>query len=134
MKRLSLLFAVSVLQAADLSGIWVGQIALRNNQFSDVAFKLVQQGDRVTGKLYDDYRSTPILEGRATGESCSFLVIATEQAGNQINETRHRFTGTLSGEELEISRVRESSSNAGNGGVVQFKGDTTTKFRLKRLL
>ena len=31
-------------------------------------------------------------------------------------------------------REREGSTNAGNGGGVQFKGNTTLTFRLKRLL
>ena len=74
--------------AADLSGIWMGQIPTRNGEMQDVEFKLVQTGDTLEGKLYGDYRSSPIREGKVTGDQVSFVVISQEQAGNQINDTR----------------------------------------------
>ena len=61
-------------------------------------------------------------------------MIAPEQAGNQINETKLRFTGTMQAGEVEMVREREGSTNAGNGGTVQFKGNTKLTFCLKRLL
>ncbi|MBL8230934.1 MAG: hypothetical protein JNL98_20740 [Bryobacterales bacterium] len=119
---------------ADLSGIWTGQIPTRNNEKVDVAFQLKQDGAKLSGKLYGDYKSTPIVEGKVNGDQITFVVVAAEQAGNQINETRLKFTGTLKDGELELVRERESSTNAGNGGVVQFRGNTTTTFRLKKLI
>jgi hypothetical protein len=132
MRKLVFLFASAVL-GADLSGIWVGQIPTRNGQFQDVEFKLVQKGTALEGKLYGDYRSSPIREGQVTGDEISFVVVQQEQAGNQINDTRLRFTGVLKGGELELTREREASTNAGNGGGVQFRGNTKTSFKLKRL-
>jgi hypothetical protein len=35
---------------------------------------------------------------------------------------------------MELTREREGATNAGNGGVVQFRGNTKQTFRLKRLL
>lgn len=119
---------------ADLSGIWTGQIPTRNNEKVDVAFQLKQDGAKLAGKLYGDYKSTPIVEGKVKGDQITFVVVASEQAGNQINETRLKFTGTLKDGELELVREREASTNAGNGGVVQFRGNTTTTFRLKKLI
>lgn len=118
---------------ADLSGIWIGQVPTRNGDMLDVEFKLVQTGTTLEGKLYGDYRSSPIREGKVTGDQVSFLVISQEQAGNQINDTRLRFTGVVKGEEIEITRERESATNAGNGGGVQFRGNAKTSFKLKRL-
>ncbi|MGH9660035.1 MAG: hypothetical protein ACRD96_15915 [Bryobacteraceae bacterium] len=120
--------------AADVSGIWVGQIPGRNNELLDVAFQFTQKGTALTGKLYGDYGSTPITEGRIAGEEISFLVVAPEQAGNQINTTRLRFTGALKAGEIELTRERESSTNAGNAGGVQFRANTKQTFRLKRLI
>jgi hypothetical protein len=133
-KVLVLAMAACTLQAADLSGVWVGQIPGRTGEMLDIAFKFTQSGEKLGGKLYGDYQSTPITEGRISGDSVSFLVIAPEQAGNQINRTRLRFKGTLKDGELELVREREGSTNAGNGGGVQFKGNTTQTFRLKRLV
>ena len=118
---------------ADLSGIWVGQIPTRNGEMQDVEFKLIQTGATIKGKLYGDYRSSPIREGKLTGDQVSFVVISQEQAGNQINDTRLRFTGVVKGPEIEITRERESATNAGNGGGVQFRGNAKTTFKLKRL-
>jgi hypothetical protein len=122
------------LSAADLAGIWVGQIPGRNGDLQDVAFKFTQTGATLGGKLYGDYQSTPISEGKISGDQITFLVIAQEQAGNQINQTRLRFTGTIQTGEIELTREREGATNAGNGGSVQFRGNTKQTFRLKRLL
>lgn len=124
------------LAAADFSGIWVGQIPPPRAGLDpqEIAFKFSQSGALLSGKLYGDYRSTPIVEGKVTGDALSFVVVAQEQAGNQINETRLRFSGTLKENEIELTRERESSTNAGNGGVVQFRGNTKQTIRLKRLI
>jgi len=127
------LFALNLL-GADLTGIWIGQIPGRTGDLQDVAFKFTQDGAALGGKLYGDYQSTPITEGKISGDQVTFLVIAPEQAGNQINRTRLRFSGTLKDGEIELTREREGSTNAGNGGGVQFKGNTKPTFRLTPLL
>jgi hypothetical protein len=124
----------SCLPAADLSGIWVGQIPARNGDLQDVAFKFTQTGATLGGKIYGDYQSFAISEGKVTGEEVTFVIVTQEQAGNQINDTRVRYTCLLKGGELEVTREREASTNAGNGGTVQFRGNTKTTFKLKRLI
>jgi hypothetical protein len=119
---------------ADISGMWMGQIPARN-QMLDIAFQFTQTGDTLSGKLYGDYESTAITEGRISGENVSFVVTAKEQAGKQINETRLRFTGTLKDGILELTRERESSKNAGNSGSAgPVRGNSKLTFRVKRLL
>jgi hypothetical protein len=127
------LLAALNLPGADLAGIWIGQIPGRNGDLQDIAFKFTQAETTLGGKLYGDYQSAPIIEGRISGDQVSFLVIAPEQNGNQINRTRLRFTGTVKAGEIELTREREGSTNAGNGGGVQFKGNTKQSFSLKRL-
>lgn len=120
--------------AADLTGIWTGQMTVRNGT-QDVAFQIVQTGTKLSGKLYGDYQSSPIKEGFVSGNLVTFVVIAQEQAGNQINESRIRFTGSYKEGEIELTRERESSTNAGNGGGVQpGRGSAKITFRLKRLI
>jgi hypothetical protein len=122
------------LAAADFTGTWVGQIPGRNDTFVDVAFKFVQNGTKLSGKVYGDYRSTPISEAIVAGDLITFVVVTQEQAGNQINETRVRFTGKMIDGEIELTREREAATNAGNSGSVYLRNNTKQTFRLKRLL
>ncbi|MFN7931863.1 MAG: hypothetical protein U0R19_00975 [Bryobacteraceae bacterium] len=134
MRRLLLLASLAAtVAAADLTGIWVGQYPGRNNEPIDIAFQFQHKDEALSGKLYGDFKSMRIVEGKVTGDQVVFVVLAEEQAGNQINETRLRFTGTLKDGEIELTRERESSRNAGNGGEVQSRNNTKQAFRLKRL-
>jgi hypothetical protein len=138
MRRLAALsigFAVSVLSlpAADISGFWLGSVTGgRRNQVQDYTFQFVQRGPSVTGKLYVDYGSTPILKGTIEGDRITFQVMLREQAGNEINVSVLRFTGTLKDGEIEITREREEIRAAGNSGAAFARPGSQT-FRLKRL-
>ena len=129
----SVLLPLLLLAGADLSGIWIGKMATRNGEFQDIAFQLTQNGSKLTGKMYGDYQSTPIAVATIAGDVVTFVINAQEQSGNQINETRIRFTGKINGDEMELFRERESSVNAGNGGAVQIKNTPKQVCRLKRL-
>jgi hypothetical protein len=120
--------------AADISGIWIGQYEIRNGVKVDIAFQLVQQGTKLRGKLYGDYASSPIVDGIIAGKLITFVVETEEQAGNQINESRLRFTGNLlENGQLELIRERESARNAGNQGATLTR-DSRYTMRLKRLV
>jgi len=129
----AVLWTAGVAGAADLSGIWMGQMEVRNGQKVDVAFQLKQEGTRLRGKQYGDYESSPIVDGIVAGKLVTFVVETQEQAGNQINESRIRYTGSLAGDELELIRERESSRNAGNRGGAAPR-ESKQRFRMKRLL
>ncbi|MBY0506069.1 MAG: hypothetical protein K2X03_19285 [Bryobacteraceae bacterium] len=118
--------------AADVTGFWTGQIQTRLGP-QDVTFKLEQQGTKLTGKLYDDRGSSPLSEGRVVGDAVIFVVAVQEQSGNQINDTRLRYTGTLRDGVLELARDRESSTIAGNSGGVFQRSSTKQLLKLKRL-
>jgi len=128
-------FAVSVLSlpAADISGFWLGSVTGgRRNQVTDYAFQFLQKGNTLTGKLYLDYNSTPILKGTIDGDKIAFQVIAREQNGNEINEAVFKYTGTLKDGEIEITREREEIRAAGNAGAAFARPGAQT-FKLKRL-
>jgi len=130
---IGLVISVLSLQAADISGIWFGSVTGgRRNQVQDFAFQFIQKGATLTGKLYLDYGSTAILKGTIDGDHIAFQVVAREQAGNEINQSVLRFTGTLKDGEIEITREREEIRAAGNSGVAFARPGTQT-FRLKRL-
>src|SRR3954447_23187356 len=99
MRRLSVLtiglvVSVLILHAADVSGIWLGTAMSggRRNQVQDVAFQFIQKGTILTGKVYLDYGSTPILKGTIDGDKIEFQAVAREQAGNEINQAVLKFT------------------------------------------
>jgi hypothetical protein len=130
---IGLVVTVLILHAADISGIWLGSLTGgRRNQVQDFAFQFIQKGTILTGKLYLDYGSTPILKGTIDGDHIAFQVVAREQAGNEINQAVLRFTGTLKDGEIEITREREETRAAGNSGAAFARPGTQT-FRLKRL-
>ena len=132
--KLALFFLAAGLYAEDFSGIWTGQIPTRNNDTQEISFQFIQDGSKISGKLYGDYKSMPIIEGKISGNVLAFIVPSQEQAGNQINETRFRFSGRMVDGKIELTRERETAKNAGNGGNVQFKGSTRTSFTLKKLI
>jgi hypothetical protein len=129
MPWLALLFT-----AADLTGIWHGEIAREKRDPLEVAFQFQQSGTQLSGKQYGDFKSMRIVEGSVTGPAVRFVVIAEEQSGNQINETRWRYAGEWQDGELELTREREQSRAAGTGGEAGGKPAPPQKLRLKRLL
>lgn len=132
-----LLLALPTL-AQDLTGIWVGEIGGGRNGIQDIAFKLTQKGNIISGKLYGDYQSNPIIEGKIENGELNFVVLAQEQApGNVIVQTRMRFLGCIrSSGELELTRERERSVNATNSGAAAAprRGEVKQTFFVKRLL
>lgn len=118
---------------ADVSGTWIGQIEVREGEKEDIAIRMEQRGAVLTGKLYGDYQSAPIVKGTVAGDLLTFVVLRQEQSGNEIHETRIRFTGRVVGESLELVRERESSTRAGSGASVAFRNNPKLSFRLERL-
>lgn len=132
------LLGAAISFGADLTGIWIGQIDRPNNTPVDIAFQFKQTGSTLQGKLYGDYGSTAISEAKLEGDAISFIVITSEQAGNEINEVRSSYIGTLKDGEIELTRERLSSRNAGNKGEGRLRPNNNNNpnppIRLKRLL
>jgi hypothetical protein len=128
------LLLTAALLAADLTGTWIGKLPGNRGAIEDVAFQFTQQGSSLAGKQYGDFESTPILKGTVAGELVMFVLVRQEQAGNEINETRIRFTGRLVGEELELTREREAATRSGSGASVAFRNNARQTFRLRKLI
>lgn len=132
MRLLLLLVGLSCF-GVDLTGRWTGTIPGRNGTLEDIAFQFVQQGAALTGKQYGEYESTPILKGTVSGELVMFVLVRQEQSGNEINQTKIRFTGRMVGDELELTREREASTRSGSGASASVKNSPRQSFRLRRL-
>jgi hypothetical protein len=123
--------AMSII-AADLSGTWTGVIPARNDELVDVTFQLVQKGDVITGKMYRDTTSVPIVDGKISGDRISFRVESEEQVGNLFVLIKYSFTGSIKGTEIELTREREANAtlNSNNPANRPFLKPT---FTLKRI-
>jgi hypothetical protein len=129
----ALALSAMALSAADISGIWLGSTTTgRRNQVLDFAFQFVQKDSSLTGKVYLDYGSTPILKGTVEGEKISFEIVAREQNGNEINESLFRFTGVIKDGAIEMTRERQEMRNVGNAGAAVSRAGNLT-FQIKRL-
>jgi hypothetical protein len=89
--------------AADVSGIWTGQITDKNGDPVDLSFRFEQHGDKLAGKMYGDNASTPITEGRVDGDQITFSV------GAELNGQVSHFVyvGTIEGGEIKVIRERQ---------------------------
>lgn len=131
--------ALAVLPAlvgSDLTGTWIGTLPQRGRTpAKDVAVQLVQRGENLTGKVYNDAgTSDSILSGGVRGERVHFEVDALEQAGNQINIVRYRFEGTVCDGGIEISREMAAARDASSGNSIPVKRrwDTDEQDRQRR--
>ena len=131
---LALAFCAMALPAADVSGIWLGSATTgRRNLVSDFGFNFVQKGATLTGKVYLDYGSTPILNGTVEDDKLSFEILAREQNGNEISETVFRFTGTFKDGEIELKRERQGIRNVLNAGAGFARQGAELIFKIKRV-
>jgi hypothetical protein len=122
-----------LLSAADLTGIWLGTLTGgRRNQVTDFAFQFVQSGNTLTGKVYTDYGSTPILKGTIEGDQISFQAMAREQNGNEILTAVLKFTGTIKDGEIELTKEREDVRAVGSTAQT-FNRAQKQVVKLKRL-
>jgi|GEM_PF-1864484 len=104
----------------DLTGTWTGYIPGKGRrQSTDIAFQFIQEGSKLTGKLYGDGQSSPILSGRIDElGNIRFLVETREQGGNQINDTRYYFEGVICDGVFEMTRERIFSQDAITGAII----------------
>lgn len=135
MRRLlarTLLFLVllaAALSAADVNGIWTGQMPARRGEMEDVAFQFKLNGNSLTGKMFGDEFDLPLEDASLTGDQVKFTIITTNYySGTKIKFT---FTGVVNGAEMELTRQRVPSPTGENAAANRDGGKQTLK--LKRL-
>ena len=97
--------------AENLTGTWMGLIP---GVERDIEFKIVQHGATLSGKLYRDGASSPIIDGKVDerGE-VEFVVETREQAGNQVNIVVYRFEGVVCEGGIDLTRELSAARDAG---------------------
>ncbi len=91
------LFSVSAIQAADLSGKWKGEMKNGNGEAMEVNLNLQVNGDKVTGTVANTYGEEQITEGMVKGDAISFVILA---GGGQFKLT---YKGKLEGDDLKFN-------------------------------
>ena len=98
-----LLLTASIAAAADVNGIWSGQLPTRFGEIEDLSLRFVQKGTVLTGKMYGDNESTGIQEATLEGEQIRFVIVTELNGGPR----RFVYSGTVKGDRMELSRKRE---------------------------
>lgn len=118
--------------AENLTGTWMGWIpGVERN----IEFKIIQHGMTLSGKLYRDGASSPIIDGRV-GErgEIEFVVETREQAGNQVNIVVYRFEGVVCEGGIDLTRELSAARDAVSGAAVPVRrwNDTPEQDRRRR--
>ena len=114
--------------AADLTGIWAGTAPGRRGDKEDVAFQFKVNGSSLTGKMFGDEFDLPLEEASVSGDQVKFVVTTTNYySGAQV---KFVYTGTIKGDEIELTRTRSGGPPA-EGPANRQNGKQT--FTIKRL-
>jgi hypothetical protein len=123
-------FAIAAMTmfAADLTGIWAGQMPGRRGDKEDVAFQFKVKGSTLAGTMFGDEFDLPLEEASVSGNEIKFLVTTTNYySGSQVKLV---FTGTIKGNEIELTRARVGGAPAEGAAARQNVKQT---FTIKRL-
>jgi hypothetical protein len=126
-------FAISAMTmfAADLTGIWAGQAPSRRGDKEDVAFQFkVVNGNTVTGKMFGDEFDLPLEEASVSGNQVTFTITTTNYYSR--SQVKFVYTGTIKGNEIELTRARVGGAPAAEGPPATRQNLKQT-FTIKRL-
>jgi hypothetical protein len=115
--------------AADLVGIWTGQMAGRNNEKQDVAFQFKSAKTSFSGVMFGDEFDIPIEDISVQGEHISFSVTSVNYYDGR--RTKFVYSGTIRNQEMELTRER--SGGPVPGASANKREPTKQTFTLKRL-
>ena len=129
-----MLFSLYALSAADIGGLWMGQVPGRFGKVDDLSFQFKVSGITLSGKLFGDEFDLQIEEGQVEGNRLSFIVTSTNYYSRE--KLRTRYSGVIIGNEIELIRERllSSTEKAARASRPDAKADAAPKpFRIKRL-
>ena len=109
---LSVCFAlatVTLAWAADVSGKWTAQVPGRNGQTREQTFNFKVEGDKLTGTVSGMQGDNPISDGKISGNDITFTVKLSFQG----NERTLVYKGTVSGDEIKMTRSMQGSDQPG---------------------
>jgi hypothetical protein len=117
------------LAAADITGIWMGEVPGRNGEKQDLAFQFQTAKGAVTGVMFGDEFDLPVHDLKLEGDHVTFSV----ETVNYYDGRRIRtvYKGTLSEKTLELTR--EQVTPDASGKPPEKPKEPAPKLVLKRL-
>jgi hypothetical protein len=100
------LFLSSLIAAADISGKWAGDVPGRGGDMTPMTFTFQVDGDKLTGSMTGPQGEVPLQDGKVSGDQIAFST-TLDFGGNTVKII---YKGTLSGEQLKMTRQREGGS------------------------
>jgi hypothetical protein len=94
--------------AADVTGKYTAEVPGRGGNLSTQTFNLVADGDKLTGTVTTPRGDQQITDGKVSGDSVSFMTIVKYQD----REMKITYKGTVSGDTIKFSRMREGADQA----------------------
>jgi hypothetical protein len=92
------------MSAADVTGIWTGQMTGRRGEKEDVSFQFRLKGNAVTGTMFGDEFDLALEDGSLSGDQVKFIVTTTNYYSG--TQTKIQYTGLVKGSEMELTRER----------------------------
>ena len=97
--------------AADITGKWVAQAEGRQGTRENT-FNFMVAGTKVTGTMTTGMGETAISEGKIEGDELSFVIVRSFGE----NEMKILYKGTVSGDEIKLTREFQGGMMGGRGG------------------
>lgn len=94
-----------VVQAADVTGKWTGQVPTRDGGTRESTFNFKQDGEKLTGTMTGPQGDIELKDGAVKGDDVSFNV-ALSFGGNDVKLI---YTGKVAGDEIKLTRTREGA-------------------------
>ena len=98
--------ALTLAWAADVSGKWTAQVPGRDGQTRELTFTFKAEGEKLTGSMSGQQGDSEITDGKISGDQISFTV----KINIQGNERKFLYKGTVSGDEMKVTRTIEGGN------------------------
>jgi hypothetical protein len=95
----------AVVQAADVTGKWTGNVPTRDGGTREATFNFKQDGEKLTGSMTGPQGDIELKEGAVKGDDVSFNV-EMNFGGNAVKLI---YKGKVAGEEIKFTRTREGA-------------------------
>jgi hypothetical protein len=96
----------AVLQAADVTGKWMGQVPTRDGGTRESTFTFKQDGEKLTGTMTGPQGDIELKDGAVKGDDLSFNVVLSFGG----NEVKLIYKGKVAGDEIKFTRQREGEA------------------------
>jgi hypothetical protein len=95
----------AVVQAADVTGKWTGNVPTRDGGTREATFTFKQDGEKLAGSMTGPQGDIELKEGAVKGDDVSFNV-EMNFGGNAVKLI---YKGKVAGEEIKFTRTREGA-------------------------